>query len=170
MDTLAALDQPAPGFTLPDLNGIVHQLSDFIGKIVVVNFWSAECPWSERMDREMLAQQNLWGDQVVLLNIAANTNEPLELLRKVAGERGLPFVLCDAGQIVVRLYGGMTTPHCFVIDSAGVLRYRGAFDDKTFRQRRPTRSYVRDAVEALLARHSPDPAETPAYGCTIVKM
>lgn len=170
MDTLAVLGQLAPGFRLPDLEGHFHSLSDFPGKIVVVNFWSAECPWSERADREILALQNTWGDKVVLLNIAANANEPLELLRQAARERGLPLVLRDAAQSAARIYGAETTPHCFVIDGSGILRYRGAFDDRTFRQRQPTRSYVVDAVEALLAKRHPDPAETPAYGCTIVRI
>ena len=47
--------------------------------------------------------------------------------------------------------------------------YRGAFDDVTFRQRAATRSYLKDAVEALLAGRNPDLAETAPYGCTIVR-
>ena len=47
-------DLPAPDFTLPDLNSDHHSLSDFFGRIVVLNFWSAECPWSSRADQEVM--------------------------------------------------------------------------------------------------------------------
>jgi hypothetical protein len=56
-----------------------------------------------------------------------------------------------------------------VIDQAGLLRYQGAVDDVTFRQRTPTRYYLREAVEALLAGRQPQPQETPPYGCTVVR-
>jgi hypothetical protein len=56
-----------------------------------------------------------------------------------------------------------------VIDATGILRYRGAFDDVTFRQRTPARFYLKEAVEVLLAGKLPDPAETQPYGCTIVR-
>ena len=40
----------APDFTLPDLDGAPHALSNYRGQVVIVNFWSAECPWAERAD------------------------------------------------------------------------------------------------------------------------
>jgi hypothetical protein len=57
----------------------------------------------------------------------------------------------------------------FVVDRDGILRYRGAVDDITFRQRQATRFFLREAVEALLAGRQPDVGETPAYGCAIVR-
>jgi hypothetical protein len=70
---------------------------------------------------------------------------------------------------VADLYQALTTPHVFVIDRDGILRYAGAVDDVSFRQRRPTRFYLDEAVEALLDGQLPAVAETPAYGCTIVR-
>ena len=67
------------------------------------------------------------------------------------------------------LYGSLTTPHIFVIDREGKLRYQGAFDDVTFRQREPTRFYLKDALDALLAGRQPEPAQTTPYGCSIVR-
>jgi peroxiredoxin len=161
------INQPAPDFSLPDLDGTHHRLSDLLGKVVIVNFWSAECPWSERVDRELLPLLKSWGEQVALITVASNAHEPLEILLQAATGRGLPLVLHDAAQKVARQYGAVATPHCFLIDEDGLLRYRGAFDDVTFRQRTPTRGYLRHAVDSLLAGQAPDPAETPAYGCTI---
>lgn len=168
MDTVAAVDKPAPLFTLPDLSGTERSLQDWLGRVVIINFWSAECPWSERTDLHLLAQMPAWGDRVVLCTIAANAHETPELVAHTARERGLPLVLLDPEQKVVNLYGAQTTPHTFVIDQEGVLRYQGAVDDVTFRRREPTRFYLRDAVEAVLAGKKPSPAATAPYGCTIV--
>ncbi|MGZ9222962.1 MAG: peroxiredoxin family protein, partial [Anaerolineales bacterium] len=81
------LNQPAPDFELPDLQGIPHQLSDYRGKIIVINFWSAECPHSERTDRSLLACLVQWGADVEMLSIAANQNEPLQMLEEAAKTR-----------------------------------------------------------------------------------
>ncbi len=174
MDTLEAhqspvIEQPAPDFSLPDLDGQLHQLSGYARRIVVLNFWSAECPHAERTDRELLRLQAQWGDKVVVLNIASNANEPLELLRQVALVRSLSIVLRDDNHAVADLYAAVTTPHIYVIDAQGLLRYQGAFDDVNFRQRRPTREYCKEAVEALLAGQRPPVEQTPSYGCTIVR-
>lgn len=163
------IGQPAPDFTLPDLNGAFHSLSALRGRIVVVNFWSAECPWSERADRDLVQALGAWGPAVALLSVAPNANEPPELLESVASGRGLPLVLVDSGQRVADRYGALVTPHLYVVDADGVLRYQGAPDDVTFRQRQASRPYLRLAVEALLEGRLPNPAETPPFGCSIVR-
>jgi peroxiredoxin len=169
MDTLIEIKQPVADFTLPDLEGNPHALRDYRGRVVILNFWSAECPWVERADRELMDYLSRWGERVALLPIASNANESRELLARVAAERGLPLVLHDAEQKVAELFQVEVTPCFFVIDGEGVLRYRGAFDDVTFRQRTPTRKHLFEAVEAVLAGKSPEPAETPPYGCARVR-
>jgi hypothetical protein len=135
----------------------------------LVNFWSAECPHSERVDRALQPRLAAWGDRVVLFPVAANANEPVALLRQAAIERVLPVLLLDPRREAADRYAAVTTPHFFLLDPQGILRYQGAFDDVTFRQRQPSRSYLVDAVEAVLAGREPEPAETPAFGCTIVR-
>jgi peroxiredoxin len=163
------LNQPAPDFALPDLEGRLVRLGQLRGQVVVLNFWSAECPWAERTDRELQAYSEAWGARVVVLRIASNANEPDEILRAASQTRNLALILKDSAAQVAELYAAQTTPHLFVVDAEGFLRYRGAFDDVTFRQRAPTRFFLREAVDAILAGRPPDPAETPAYGCTIVR-
>jgi peroxiredoxin len=159
----------APDFELPDLDGNLIRLSSHVGRVVVLNFWSAECPWSERSDHRVQPYWLMWGERVTWLAIASNANEPTDLLRQVAAERAIPHLLHDRDQQIADLYGAQTTPHLFVIDATGILRYQGAFDDRTFRQHTPTRTYLVEAVEALLAGQMPNPPHTPAYGCTIVR-
>ena len=158
--------QPAPIFHLEDLDSRRIALEDFLERTVLINFWSAECPWAERADR-ILAE---WQDRIVLLSIASNANEPASLLREAAEKRGLQVVLVDPGHQVADLYGAVTTPHLFLVDTGGVLRYQGAVDDVTFRQRTPTRSYIEEAIQAVLSGGQVPVKETPAYGCTIVRM
>ena len=159
---------PALDFSLNDLDGKPHRLIDARGKIAVINFWSAECPWVERADRELLSYFQEWKERVTLLTIAANLHEPDELCAAAARTRGLPFVLRGSFE-VLEAYAAQTTPHLFVTDAEGILRYRGAFDDVTFHQREPRRFHLKEAVEALLAGRLPDPAQTVPYGCTIAR-
>jgi len=156
-------------FTLPDLQGAPHSLSDYRGRVVIVNFWSAECPWSERADNQFKQWPGEWGERVILLTVASNANETPELIAEAACQRGLAPVLLDSGCALADSWGAQTTPHAFVVDVAGILRYQGALDDVTFRQREPNRFYVKEVVDALLAGRLPDVASAPAYGCTIVR-
>ncbi len=169
MDTLIPNHQPAPDFSLPDLQGIMHNLREWRGKVVVLNFWSCECPHVARADKLILSYLEEWGERVVLLPLAANVNESPDQLKLTASQRGLDLVLHDREHQVADLYGAVTTPHLFVIDHEGILRYQGAFDDVTFRQRTPTREYLREAVEAVLRGQIPNPDQIPAYGCAIVR-
>jgi peroxiredoxin len=163
------INHPAPEFELPDLNGRLHRLSDYRGRIIIVNFWSCECPHSERTDNAVMAMLVQWRDDVAMLSIASNRSENVEALKNAADARRLPTVLIDAQCSVADLFEAQTTPHVYLIDREGVLRYKGAFDDATFRNRMPTRFFLDEAVESLLEGHLPTLTESSAYGCTIVR-
>ena len=163
------LNFPVPDFELPDLHGRHHRLSEYRGRIVIVNFWSCECPHSERTDKAIMSMFVQWKDNVSMLTIASNRNESAEDVANVSEARRLPTVLLDANCEVADLFEAQTTPHVFVIDREGILRYRGSVDDVTFRQRVPTRFFLDLAVESLLEGHSPTLTESPAYGCAIVR-
>jgi len=163
------VNQPAPDFNLPDLRGEPHKLSDHHGRIVIINFWSCECPHSERTDELMMEWLRKWDGEVDLLSIAANKNESPQNVEKAAKARKLPMVLMDANHALADQYEAVTTPHVFVVDGKGILRYRGAVDDVTFRNRKPTRFFLEESVNSLLVGHPPPLTETPAFGCAIVR-
>src|SRR5262245_18983552 len=144
------LNQPAPDFAVPDLEGKLHRLSDCRGRIVIVSFWSCECPHSERTDRSMMACLVQWGEEVELLSIASNRSESAQCMEEALNARHLPRVLLDAEHVVADIYQAVTTPHAFVVDRNGILRYCGAVDDVKFRQRNATRFFLEEAVESLL--------------------
>ncbi|HEY5731361.1 MAG TPA: redoxin domain-containing protein [Anaerolineales bacterium] len=163
------INHSAPGFALPDLQGNLHQLNNYRGRIVIINFWSCECPHSERADGLILDWLAKWNGEVELLSIAANRNESVQSVEDAFRNRSLPNVLIDAKCVVADLYEAVTTPHVFVVDRDGILRYRGAVDDITFRQRKATRFFLKDVIESLLEGRLPALKETHAYGCTIVR-
>jgi len=170
MDPLVRAGVAAPDFELPDLEGILHRRSSLLGRILVVNFWSADCQHAVRADRQLLELKSEWGDRVAVWSVACNRNERKEDLARAAAERGVEPLLLDPDQVVADRYGAQTTPHVSLIDAAGILRYAGAPDDVTFGQPRPTRSYLGEAAAALLAGREPPLTETPAFGCAIVRM
>ena len=167
MDPLARVGALAPAFGLPDLDHRVFRLADQRGRITVVNFWSVECPWSAHADPVVLgAVQKAGAD---LWTIACCDGELPKAIRQTAQERGLKIILLDPDQAVADLYGASATPHVFVVDALGFLRYQGAPDDTGFGFHPPTRSYLDEALTALRTGRLPDPAETPALGCAIVR-
>ncbi len=169
MDPIANVGQRAPDFSLKDLNGVPHRLEDVLGRIVIINFWSAECPWSEKIDKKLAELLSTADIDISLWSIASNVNEPMDMLMSGAEARGLSVVLRDQDHAVADLYGAVTTPHFYLIDSDGVLQYKGAFDDATFRQPDPTQDYLGEALQAVQELRQPDPMETPGYGCAIIR-
>lgn len=163
------LSRPAPDFQLAGLDGETHSLSQHRGRVVIINFWSAECPHSARVDGSLLRLVQEQPDHLRLLTIASNATETPAAIRLAALRRDLPLMLLDPNHQVADLYGAQTTPHLYVVDQEGILRYRGAFDDITFRRRQASRSYLEEAIRSLFAGKQPAPAETPPYGCTIIR-
>ena len=70
-------------------------------------------------------------------------------------------ILVDFDGKVGKMYGAKTTPHMYVIDGDGVLRYSGAFGD------RGDKNYVLDAVTAIKNGSTVSPTETRPYGCGV---
>ena len=167
-----AVGKRAPNFTLTDaLSGQPVTLSAILGRGVVINFWSVECPWTRYYDDYFIEQAAQWRERgVTLVMVNSNTNETVEQMRDMADAYGMSGpILVDEGGVVANAYGAQTTPHLFVVDSSGIVVYQGAIDDRSFRQPEPTVNYLTAAVTALLAGEAIHPAETPAYGCIIVR-
>ena len=169
MDSVARIGSPAPDFELKDLEGERHSPRDALGSILVLNFWSAECIHSQRADEEFGTLALEWGEGVSFWCIASNENEDDELIRNVAANNKIDRLLRDQHLGVAEAYGAVTTPHVFVIDERGVLRYSGAFNDVGLRQRTPTRNYLQEAVKAVQNGVAPEHSEIQPFGCAIIR-
>lgn len=106
--------------------------------------------------------------RVVVVGVAAR--DTLDELRAAAAKHGWPEVVHDAALLRVGALRPRRTTECFVIDRAGVLRYRGAIDDQYgqgYRRAAPRRRFLEDALRAVL-RGEPVPVPaTTAPGCVI---
>jgi hypothetical protein len=165
---MAAIKSPAPDFSLPDLTGRSRSLVEFHGKVVILCFWSVKCRWSQRVDDALAQRSGEWAS-TVLIRVACNADDPLKEIRAAAEAGKFGIVLLDLEQTAADRYGAQVTPHFFLIDHSGVLQYRGALDNATFQRKEPGRHYLADAIRAVLTGATPDPAETPVYGCAIVR-
>ena len=154
-----------------DIGGRPHSLSQYQGSLVVITFWSAECPVSKEYDpyfNDLLDRQA--EGTAVVLGVDSNVNYGQDEIAQAAAEREVRFpVLRDADCAIADRFGALTTPHVFIVDKTGRLAYEGAVDDKTFRQREATVNYVDQTLEALVAGAPPPVAQTQPYGCTIVR-
>lgn len=169
MDAVAEVGKTAPEFQLTDLKGEEYRVEEARDQVLVLNFWSAECPWAEKGDEALAAMDIEWGQGALLWRIASNVNESTEQLRQVARARDVEPVLLDEDHKVADLYRAVTTPHVYVIDRQGVLRYKGAPNDAAFDDPEPEKNYLALALEAAREGRSPEPAETKGRGCTIVR-
>ncbi len=171
----AELGKPAPDFKLEDETGEVHQLSDYEGKTVVLEWTSPECPYVVRHYKEAETMtktlDTLGGsDKVKWLAIdSSHFNKPKDS-KKWKEKQGFGYpVLQDPEGQVGKIYGAKTTPHMYVVDKEGVLRYKGAIDDdprgdKTYDKRT---NYVAQAVQALHNGEDISPKTTDPYGCSV---
>jgi len=176
----AKINEPAPEFTLTDSNGNAHSLSDFRGKTVVLEWTNAECPFvvkhyksgnMQRQQAEATANGVIWltinsgapGKQGHVDGAGANA-----VIERTGGKQ--TAYLIDADGKVGRLYGARTTPHMFVIDGEGVLRYMGAIDSNPSADPADipnATQYVEVALAELAAGKPVSTPVTQPYGCSV---
>jgi peroxiredoxin len=173
---LGAVQSPKVGDRVPDWsakdeNGVEHKLSQYAGRAVVLEWTNSECPFVERQYKAGRMKQlaaALGAKDVVWLAVNSTYSNTPDDTKAWQKEQGFSYAtLQDPDGSLGHLFGARTTPHMFVIDGQGVLRYRGAIDDDPYAKAEKPRNYVDSAVRALLASARPDPSETQSYGCSI---
>lgn len=164
----AVVGKPAPDFSLPDGTGKMHKLSDYRGKIVVLEWTNQKCPYVQHHHKVRTMQKlaEKYADKgVVWLAIDSSYFADAEADRSYRAKMGIEYpYLYDPTGRVGRLYGAKTTPHMFVIDRDGTLVYDGAIDDDF---RNPTINYVEAALEAILNGSKVVHEKTKPYGCSV---
>ncbi len=118
----AAVDKPAPDFSLVDLQGKTWTLSDLKGQVVFVNFWATWCP---PCIHEMPSMQSLYTalpkDRFKMLAIL-NKDDPA-IAKEFAEKFNITFpILDDRKDLVGSRYGLTGVPETFIIDRQGIIR------------------------------------------------
>ena len=93
--------------------------------------------------------------------------ETMENMKARAVEKSYPFpYLKDGDSKTARAYGARVTPHVFVVDGNGAVRYRGYVDDSAKPEERKTTGLT-DALNALLSGRDVPQTVTREFGCSI---
>ena len=168
--------EKAPGFTLTDLEGNSHSLSDFEGKTVVLEWVNPKCPYSDRHAREgtMQALADEYGE-VVWLGINSTAAGHSNFLSPAehsawAEKNGIEYaILYDETGKVGKAYDAKTTPHMYIIDGDGTLLYNGAIDDDPWGRKAGDQrtNYVDAGLTDVQAGDRVATATTKPYGCTV---
>ena len=174
------IGQVAPEFSLTDINGNRHSLSDYRGKTVVIEWVNPECPFVRKHYRSgniPALQKAATADGVIWLSI--NSGHPgaqgdydkaqVEAWMKSNQVASTAYFRDPDGK-VGKLYDARTTPHLFIVNSAGALVYAGGIDDvrsADVDDLAKANNYVKAALADLKAGN---PVATPTskpYGCGI---
>ena len=170
----------APDFTATDTKGNAVHLADYRGKTVVLEWTNADCPYTRKhygsgnmQSVQALAQSS----GIVWLSVISSApgkqgyvNGPAaDELTKV--RKAVPTsVLLDPSGTVARLYDAKTTPHMFVIDGQGTLRYMGGIDSIATADTADisrAEPYLKEAMLAVAQGQPVQHAVTKPYGCSI---
>lgn len=176
----AKIGEMAPDFTLTDIEGNTHQLSDFKGKTVVLEWVNPDCPFVKKhyMSGNLpTLQSNATADDTVWLTI--NSGSPgaqgdydeaaAKAWMKKAGAAPTAYMRDRDGD-VGRLYGAKTTPHMYVINPEGDLVYNGAIDSIPSANQGDlgkAENYVTAALTAVKSGDLPERSATQPYGCNV---
>ena len=164
----------APKFSLVNaVDGKTVAFHPGDGKVSVVVFTCNQCPYAKAFEPriiELAKQYQAKG--VVFYAIDPNDEsqyavESLAEMKARATAQGYPFpYLKDGDSTIAHAYGARVTPHVYVIDGSGTLRYRGYVDDSAKPEERRTTG-LSNALDDLLAGKTAANQTTRAFGCTI---
>ena len=164
----------APAFSLVNaVDGKSYSFTPGSGKPAVVIFTCDQCPWAKAFEPRLIAIARQYQARgVTFYAIDSNddsrySEETLANMKDRAESKGYPYpYLKDGDSAVARSFGARVTPHIFVIDGRGAVRYRGYVDDAAKAEERKTTGLT-DALDAILAGREVANATTRAFGCSI---
>ncbi len=178
----AKVGEKAPHFMLKDTEGKTHVLKDYLddGKIVVLEWFNPMCPFVVKHHDAMPTMANLakkYDDEIVWLAINSGhadhpTRAKSSRAMKIVEEWNLSYpMLVDETGKVGKMYGAKTTPHMYIIDTEGVLRYAGGIDNHPSAQKPESSddvtNYVDLALQQIIAGETVSMSETKPYGCSV---
>jgi len=172
--------QPAIEFTLVDIGGTSHRLSDLRGRYVVLEWFNSECPFVQAHYESgaMQALQRQYTSKGVVWLAINSTNPTHSNFRDESQSAHIlrdwkmsptAFMLDKDGK-VGQAYGARTTPHMFVIDPQGKVIYAGGIDDRaTYHPGdvKGAKNFVAAALDESMAGRSVSVPTARPYGCSV---
>jgi peroxiredoxin len=167
----------APAFNAKGADGKQHSLTDYAGKLVILEWTNPVCPFTavKYKNGSMQALQRYAASRdIVWLSIDTAAPDKAGYLtsaaaqaRIVATHATVSAFLFDLDGNIARSYGAKTTPSFFIVDRNGKLAYEGAMDDQVFGDQATGREYIKAALDDLAAGRRVQAAETQPQGCAV---
>ncbi|MHC4174121.1 MAG: redoxin domain-containing protein [Planctomycetota bacterium] len=169
----AVSDKKAPALRLTSFCGKTVNLSDYRGKIVVLEWLNFECPfvmYHYKQPNTMVKLANKYkDDNVVWLAVNSTSHTTPEANNDFAEKHKLSYlILDDRSGKVGHTYGAKTTPHMYVINARGNIVYAGAIDNSPMgKKREGVINYVDKTLAELTDGKPVSTRNTKPYGCSV---
>jgi len=169
-----AVGVKAPAFSLVNaVDGQTVRFAPGDGKTSVIVFTCNQCPYAKAFESRIIELAREYAKKGVTFyaidpnDDQAHPEEAAAEMRQRATAKQYPYpYLKDGDSSVARAYGARVTPHVYVVDGTGKLRYRGYVDDSAKPNDRE-HTGLKDALDALLAGREVQQTATKAFGCSI---
>ncbi|WP_427451738.1 redoxin domain-containing protein [Litorimonas sp. WD9-15] len=166
--------------TVTDSNGVQHNLSDFAGQKVVLEWTNEGCPYVKKhysTNNMQKTQAMATADGAVWLSVISSapgkqgykSPDEANAWKDAQGAVSTAIVLDPEGEMG-KTFAAKTTPHMYIIDESQTLVYQGAIDDN--RSANPAtvegaQNYVLAAMDDLKAGNAVAISDTAPYGCSV---
>lgn len=176
----AVVGQQAPSFEVMGADGTMYSLSDFEGQYVILEWLNHGCPYIRKHydGNNMQKLQEKYTDQgVVWLSVISSAPgtqgymEAEEAQQSIEEQGASPTaILLDPEGEMGRAYDARVTPHMYIIDPEGVVRYNGAIDDKPTPRAsslETAHNYIDAAMNSLMNGEEVEVKSNTPYGCNV---
>lgn len=139
-------------------------------KLTVLVFYSEHCPCFRVHEPRLVELERAYaarGVRVIFVDSEVSATAARDA--RAAAERGLPPIALDPGARLADAVGADYATYSVVLDPQGRVRYRGGVDSDKDRLHDAPQTFLRDAVDDLIAGHEPRIAEGKALGCALQK-
>ncbi len=173
-----AVGDAAIDFKLKNIDEKFVSLADYKdAKGYIVVFTCNHCPFAQAYEQRIINLHKKYasrGFPVVAINPNDKDRSPEDSYAKMqerAKDKKYPFAyLYDETQEIAKAYGATRTPHIYLLqrkNNVNTVVYIGAIDDNSEDAKAVTKTYLADAIDALLVDKPIELASTKAIGCTI---
>ncbi len=167
------INEPAPDFAMPTLDGKTLKLSDFKGKAALLMFADTTCPCVKAYNERMKAIDTKFrefGLRTVYVFSNGKTDTKTEVAQFVKAQNYSWPIVLDLNQKLLKQFDASCSTEVFLFDPKGRLRYHGRIDDDTFEPGAVRERDLQSAIVAVLDGRAVPNTETLAFGCAFPKL
>jgi peroxiredoxin len=123
-----AFGRRAPGFSLPDISLKQHDLQDYRGKVVIIDFMKTDCPHCQELTKTLEQIKAKYGDKIQVLSVVTLPDNQTTVGRYIATHKATSPFLFDCGQMTASFLQitpknpTVHLPHVVVVDRNGMIR------------------------------------------------